>query len=438
MMSMVVGALVAAGAYLLVLRRRLNSRISGLEAENSTLRHSSELLRDVLRRQQAILDNLPDMVWLKDIEDHYLIVNKAFGQACGFTPGELTGKTTADIWPADLADKYRRDDANLMASGIRKRMEEHLEYCTGERKWVETIKMPVLDENGRVIGTCGIARDIDERKRMQKIMIQTEKMVTVGGLAAGMAHELNNPLGAILQHVQNIQRRISDSLPANRTVADEIGADFNLIRRYLDRRGIHDMLAYIAEAGSHAADIITNMLAFSRKGGATLEATHLARLMDHAVELAACDYDIRKRCDFRTIHIIREYDESLPPVVINRPEIERALLNIVKNAAQALAERHEAVPPLITLRTRRDKAYACIQVVDNGPGMTAEIAGRSLEPFFTTREAGVGSGMGLTVAYALVVDNHRGMISVDSEPGKGATVTIRLPLDAESASAANA
>lgn len=431
-LSMAFGALVTALVYRLVPGRRLKSRISELEAQTTAFRRDSELLREVQRRQQAILDNIPDLVWLTDAEGRYLIVNRAFGQACGLPPGDVIGKTAADIWPPDLAEKYRRDDANVMAARTRRRIEEPLEYATGERKWIETIKMPVMDDDDRVIGTRGVARDIDEGKRMQKIMIQTEKMVTVGGLAAGMAHELNNPLGAILQHVQNIQRRISDGLPANAAVAGEIGVDFGLVRHYLDRRGINDMLTYIVEAGGRAADIITNMLAFSRKGSAALETTHLARLMDHAVELAACDYDLRKKYDFRTIRIIREYDEGLPPVVINRPEIERVLLNIVKNAAQALAERPAGVPPLITLRTRRNREYACIEVMDNGPGMTGEISGRVFEPFFTTREAGGGSGMGLTVAYALVVDNHRGMISVDSEPGTGTTMTVGLPLDAES------
>ena len=425
--SITLGALVAV-LCLCARLRRMNSRIFALEAEIAGLEGSAELSRVTLHRQQAILDNIPDLVWLKDVEHRYIIVNKAFGQACGLSPGELIGRTACDIWPADLAEKYRHDDALVAASGTRRLLEEPLEYSTGERKWVETIKLPVMDSAGQVIGTSGIARDITERKRLQELMIQNEKMTTVGGLAAGVAHELNNPLGAILQHVQNIKRRVSPGLPANEAVGREIGADLGLVRRYLERRGIEEMLGYIAEAGSRAADIITNLLAFSRTGGAALEATPLPELMDAVIELAACDYDLKERYDFRAIAIIRDYDQSLPPIVMDRREMERALLNIVKNAAQALAERAPGTSPRIVLATRRDERYACIDISDNGPGMTPEIAQRAFEPFFTTREIGVGPGLGLSVAYALVVDSHRGLIAVDSTPGRGATFTIRLPL----------
>lgn len=271
----------------------------------------------------------------------------------------------------------------------------------------------------------------EKRKQMQEIMLQTEKMVTVGGLAAGMAHELNNPLGVILQNMQNIQRRISPGLPANEAVARKVGVDFALVQEYLQQRGIFELLDHISTAGTRAADIVAKMLAFSRKGTAALEATRLPQLIDRAVELASCDYDLKKKYDFRTIDIIREYDLEMPPIVINPPEIEQVLLNIVKNAAQALAERADGAPARIVLRAHRSGQYAIIQVGDNGPGMSRETAKRVFDPFFTTREIGVGSGLGLAVAYALVVNNHRGTISVDSSPGKGTIFSISLPFGGE-------
>ena len=428
MNSITLGALAIVLCLCAVLRR-MTPRISALEAEIAEFGRSTELSGEVRHRQQAMLDNIPDLVWLKDAEHRYLIVNKAFGQACGLSPNELVGRTATDVWPLDLAENYRHDDALVLASGTRRCIEEHLEYRTGERKWIETIKMPVVDRDGRVIGTSGIARDISERKQLQEIMAQRERMATVGGLAAGMAHELNTPLGAILQHVQNIRRRVSAGLPANETAAREIGVDFDLVRQYLDRRGIDEMLGHITEAGSRAADIITSLQAFSRTGGVTLEATPLSGLIDGVIELAACDHDLGDRYNFPAIAIIRDYDQSLPPIEMNRREMERVLLIILKNAAQALAGGEPPISPQILLTTRLAGRYARIDIADNGPGMSGETARRVFEPFFTTRATGAGSGLGLSTAYALVVDNHRGLIGVDSTPGRGATFTISLPLE---------
>jgi len=186
-------------------------------------------------------------------------------------------------------------------------------------------------------------------------------------------------------------------------------------------------------AGTRAADIIANMLAFSRKGTVNLEPTPLPQLIDKALELAACDYDLKKKYDFRNIRINREFDQDMPPIVMNNLEIEQVLLNIIKNAAQALAERPSGSMSQITIRTRLADQYAQIEVEDNGPGMSEEIRKRIFDPFFTTREIGVGTGLGLSVAYALVVNNHRGIISVDSELDRGTTFTLSLPFRTQEA-----
>jgi len=124
-------------------------------------------LRETLLRLNAILNNIPDIAWLKDRESRFIAVNGPFGEACGFSPADLVGKTDLDIWPKDLADSYRADDAEVMRSGKRKRVEELLIGPDGRETWIETIKTPILDAQGRVIGTTGIARDITERKQVE-------------------------------------------------------------------------------------------------------------------------------------------------------------------------------------------------------------------------------------------------------------------------------
>jgi signal transduction histidine kinase len=253
-------------------------------------------------------------------------------------------------------------------------------------------------------------------------------MLMVGGLAAGTAHELNNPLAAIIQNAQNIERRTSSDIPANLQAAIESGTDLATIRTYLDRRGITGFIASIREGGARASRIIANMLQFSRSSDFRKELSDLNAVLDQSLELAASDYDLRKRYDFRQIRVVKEFDRANPQVTMIIQEIEQVVLNIVKNAAHSLSASNHP-DPCITLRTRRKGEYAVIEIEDNGPGMTESIRRRVFEPFFTTKEVGVGTGLGMSVSYTIITTNHNGHIDVWSEPGKGARFTISLPCE---------
>ncbi|UZP67156.1 ATP-binding protein [Desulfovibrio mangrovi] len=281
-------------------------------------------------------------------------------------------------------------------------------------------------------GGGGVIRvdDITERVRVQDVLVQTEKVMSVGGLAAGMAHEINNPLGAVMQGAQNVRRRLSSDLPANREAAAEVGCDLEALDRYVRQRNLDRMLDGVVEAGRRAADIVTNMLDYARTADFSHSGVHVDQLLDKALGLVDNDYSIEKGYDFRMIRVVREYGKDLPMVSCSRIGIEQVVVNLLRNAAQAMFtyEGGEGWKPEIRIRTYVGDDRVVIEVQDNGPGMTGAQQKRAFEPFFTTKPSGEGTGLGLSVAHYIITSVHRGEFVLESEPGKGALFRISLPL----------
>ncbi|MEB2648135.1 ATP-binding protein [Pseudomonas canadensis] len=271
--------------------------------------------------------------------------------------------------------------------------------------------------------------DITQRLSLEEMMVQSEKMLSVGGLAAGMAHEINNPLGAILHNVQNIRRRLSPDLPKNLEHAEQAGIELETVNCYLQSREVPQLLDGIQQAGARAAKVVTHMLSFSRRSNRQMAPCDLPALIDQAVEIAGNDFDLAIGFDFKGQAIIRQFDPQLGPVPGTANELEQVLLNLLKNAAQAIHLREDdSEPGRIILRTRLNPPWAEIQVEDNGIGMSENVRKRTFEPFFTTKEIGQGTGLGLSVSYFIITNNHKGQMEVHSTLGQGTCFTLRLPL----------
>lgn len=382
-------------------------------------------IEQVRRYLKSIIDSMPSMVVGVDADTNVTHWNLEAEHVCGVTVQDASGRPIAEVMPM-LSNAMAR-----IKSAIQQRQPELLERIpysiAGERHYADVMISPLVgqDASGAVIRIDNIT----ERVRMEQIMTQTEKMMSLGGLAAGMAHELNNPLGGMMQGVQNIRRRLSPGLEKNRKVADELGLDMEKIQHYLQQREIERFIHSITEAGERASAIVNNMLRFSRKGEDRFSLENLTELIDRTTELASVDYDLKKKYDFRSIDVQREYQPGLPPVRCVASEIQQVILNLLRNAAQILYEQKDRTePPRIIIRISRDEDNARIEVEDNGPGMDETTRQRVFEPFFTTRPPGQGTGLGLSVSYYILHDEHGGDIEVETVPGKGTKFILLLPL----------
>jgi signal transduction histidine kinase len=170
------------------------------------------------------------------------------------------------------------------------------------------------------------------------------------------------------------------------------------------------------------------MLTFSRRSELHYVPLDLKELFETTVRLASSDYDLKEDYDIKQVEFVLDIDPELGPVECDKTEIEQVILNLIVNAAQAMAKHPvEGKTPQITLRTRLEGDYARLEVIDNGPGMEEETRRRLFEPFYTTKDVGVGTGLGLSVSYFIIYDQHQGSMQVESAPGEGARFIIRLP-----------
>jgi len=275
----------------------------------------------------------------------------------------------------------------------------------------------------------GVIEDYTQRKVSEEALIQSEKMHSMGGLAAGMAHEINNPLAGIMQSAGVLSLRLTRDNPANLEAAEKAGTDLAAVRTYAEQRGLIDLLTRIQDSANRAAGIVHNMLHFARKSTSQVTLNHLGQVLDRAVALAEMDYDLKKKYDFRQIKIVREYEPRLPTVKCEESKLQQVFLNILSNGAEAMATSSATRNPQFTFRALKDNNMVRVEIEDNGPGMDTETSRHVFEPFFTTKPPGVGTGLGLSVSHFIVTDNHKGEIGVKTAPGQGSNFFIRLPIE---------
>ncbi len=411
--------------------------LPSLLIKENLMKYNAELLmgKEKLKKAQNyivnIIDSMPSILIGVDIEGKVTQWNKEAQHATGIISEKAVGQ------PLDKVIPRLSSEMEQVQKAIRNRVKQtdskRIYQKSSEIHYEDVTVYPLINngDEGAVIRID----DVTDKVRMEKMMIQSEKMLSIGGLAAGMVHEINNPLAGMTQTALVISNRLTNiNMPANKRIADELGIKIEDIKAFMEKRGILDMITIINESGTRVAKIVTNMLNFARKSETSYSSHNMPKLLDKILELAATDYDLKKQYDFKVIKILKEYESDLPIVQCVGTEIQQVLLNILRNGAQAIQEvvaKNKDYSPQFILRLSHDKKTNMmrIEIEDNGPGMDTATRMRVFEPFFTTKPAGVGTGLGLSVSYFIITENHGGTMDVVSQPEKGTNFIICLPLD---------
>ncbi|BBO91659.1 PAS domain S-box protein [Desulfosarcina ovata] len=398
--------------------------VVGVLTDITRQRQAEEELRQLRNYLSNIIDSMPSVLVAVDLDGRVTQWNRHTERLTGLSFDQARSQPLARVLPHLAGEMERiktaiRERQVISSPKVQRRAEQETRF--------EDITIFPLTANG-VEGAVIRVDDVTEQVRLEEIMIQSEKMLSVGGLAAGMAHEVNNPLAGILQNASVLKNRLLGDLPANHKAAEAAGTTLSAIRQYLELRKLPGMIENIRASGARAAAIVKNMLSFARKSDRRVSSQDLGELLDQTLELVRTDYNMKEHYDFKQIHIVREYDPAVPPVPCEANKVQQVFINILKNGAEAMVEvMDDARPPGFVLRVRDDGKWARVEIEDNGPGMDEQKRRRIFEPFFTTKPVGKGTGLGLSVSYFIVTEDHGGEMEVFAADDGGTCFVIRLP-----------
>ncbi len=340
---------------------------------------------------RTTFDSIIDLVSIHDKNFRLTRVNKALANSLKMEPAELIGKTcyklihgTNEPVPNCPHMKTLLTKQPVTLEFFEPHLGVHLEVTTS----------PIFDEKGEVAGSVHVARDVTERRKMEEQLIITDRLVSVGELAAGIAHELNNPLTSVIGFSQ---------LLLDGEVADDAKKDLKIIYSEAQR----------------AAGVVRNLLTFARKHSSLKQLVNINSIIGKVLEIRAYEQKVNN------VHIITRLAADLPEIMVDYFQLQQVFLNIILNAEHFMIEEHKKGTLIITTENTEDTIK--VSFIDDGPGIPKESLGHLFDPFFTTKEVGKGTGLGLSICHGVITE-HGGRIQAESELGKGATFVVELPI----------
>ena len=412
--------------------------------EQSIIEQTQKLYDEITRRKQteadlreseekfkAIFDNAVDGIVSADAKSRRMVfMNTAFCHMTGYTREELQALTVADMHPKqDLARSIEEFEKQLHReiSGVR---ESPVKRKDGSVFYADISSCSI--NIGGMDYLMGFFRDVTERKEAQEKLkatqaqlLQSENLASIGQLAAGIAHEINNPIGYVLGNSESLvdyfvaikeMIKFYDAQPPRdqiTTKKKELDIDYIV-------NDLNSLLQDNIKGLNRVVEIVANLKNFSRVGQqqdiveADLEENLKSTLLIARNEIK---YHAEVKTEF----------EKVSSIFCNIGEINQVFLNILVNAAQAIQEQKRSSKGMITISTREDAEFIYCSIADDGPGIPKENRKKIFEPFFTTKPVGKGTGLGLNIAWDIIVNRHKGAITVEGEIGKGTCFTIKLP-----------
>jgi len=383
---------------------KLSTHTSNLE---TLVQERTQALAQVNERLLTLVDALEragDGIEITDPRARFIYVNPAWEKLTGYSRTEVSGQTPALLRSGTESEAFYEAIWQRILSG-----EVYSGGFVGKRKDgslfdQELTVWPVHNRDGELVHIVGMRRDVTEKTRTEQALRISERMASVGTLAAGIAHEVNNPLTYMLISLRIAQAELS--------------------RDNGDQPQIREALERAIEGAERVSAIVKELRVFSRPDDRTLNAIDPRLVLDSALRMV--DNDIRHRA-----HLVRDF-RAVPHVLGNDARLSQVFLNLLVNAVQALEscsrERSE-----ITVRTFTDESgLAVIEISDTGVGITPEHLNKIFDPFFTTKPVGLGTGLGLSICHG-IVKSMNGVIEVESKLGRGSIFRIRLPNAPDSA-----
>jgi PAS domain S-box-containing protein len=369
--------------------------IIGAVQDITEQKHFDILLKETLLRQNAILNNIPDMAWLKDLDSRYIAVNEQFSKMCGFTLEEIIGRNDRDIWQKEFADHYRQDDLEVIQSGMRKEIEEILQDHNGRQIWIETTKTPIRNSQGDVTGTIGIARDITERKTAE---LERERLITeleaknaeLERFTYTVSHDLKAPLVTITGFLSYLDK-------------DAREGKFDKFQRDLER---------IQQAAEKMRNLLNDLLELSRIGRIINEPVEIPFREIVREALAAVEGQLKAR------GVNVEYEDEAVMIYGDRIRLTEVLQNLLDNAVKFMGDQPQPRIRIGSIMDENNRPSFYVQ--DNGIGMDLQFSERIFGLFNKLDPNTHGSGVGLSIVKR-IIEVHNGSIWVESQPGKGST-----------------
>jgi len=357
----------------------------------------TEDLKKSEERYRSLVESAEDFIFTVDYDGNFLSMNSFTANFFGGRQEEFIGKSFKNLFHEKIAEKQLELVRLVYGSGKSARDEFKLEIG-GHEIWINASFMPLKDEEGRVSAAICIARDITENKNLERQMINTEKLASLGTLAAGVAHEINNPLGVILGFTDLLLRKTDKGT-----------------QQFED-------LKTIERQGFHCKQVVENLLSFARFEEGNSEYSYLNQCLDEIIKV------VKHTMEMNNIELVMELGKDIPMVKGDSRQLQQVFLNLTNNALAAMEDGGRL---MIRTRVERGGKKAIVQFQDNGIGIREEDMDYIFEPFFTTKPEGEGTGLGLFVSYG-IVKKYGGLIDCisrfsDSSPKAGGTTfTVKL------------